>query len=244
MLGTKGEGHFKVFLGGTCNESNWREELIEKLNIEYFDPVVKDWTYACIEKEEEEKATADFLLFTITPEMTGVYSIAEAVQASNIVPEKTVFCILESYGGKTFDKGQLRSLEQVGYIIANNGGRVFYNLESTAKYLNSIREEYIKNSIGKIVRHFKGDLYMIDGIATHTETDEEYVVYRALYGTCKDYIRPLKMFAEPCKIEDQEEYKQFYRFEVYCPESLKKQRTFKFTDFNIKEIEEEAVGVK
>ncbi len=34
----------KVFLGGTCNESTWRDRLIKLLKINYFNPVVKDWT--------------------------------------------------------------------------------------------------------------------------------------------------------------------------------------------------------
>ena len=34
----------KVFLGGTCNGSTWREELIPILEINYFNPVVSDWT--------------------------------------------------------------------------------------------------------------------------------------------------------------------------------------------------------
>lgn len=40
----------KIFLGGTCCETTWRDELIpylEKANIEYFNPVVKDWTPEC-----------------------------------------------------------------------------------------------------------------------------------------------------------------------------------------------------
>lgn len=32
----------KVFLSGTCNESTWRDELIKLLEIDYFNPVVKD----------------------------------------------------------------------------------------------------------------------------------------------------------------------------------------------------------
>ena len=49
--------------------------------------------------------------------------------------------------------------------------------------------------INKIYRHFKGDLYLVQGIATHSETGEKYVVYRALYGDAGLYIRPYDMFA-------------------------------------------------
>ena len=45
----------KVFLGGTCNESSWREELIPMLKCEYFNPVVKDWTPQCQEEKENQK---------------------------------------------------------------------------------------------------------------------------------------------------------------------------------------------
>jgi hypothetical protein len=42
----------KVFLGGTCNESTWRTELIGMLNgIDYFNPVVDDWTPAHQDEE-------------------------------------------------------------------------------------------------------------------------------------------------------------------------------------------------
>lgn len=37
----------KVFLGGTCNRSKWRNELIELLEIDYFNPVVKNWNQDC-----------------------------------------------------------------------------------------------------------------------------------------------------------------------------------------------------
>lgn len=38
----------KVYLGGTMNESYWREELISMINIDYFDPTVDDWTPECV----------------------------------------------------------------------------------------------------------------------------------------------------------------------------------------------------
>ena len=44
----------KVFLGGTCAETTWREELIDLIQIDYFNPVVDDWTPDCIEIENQE----------------------------------------------------------------------------------------------------------------------------------------------------------------------------------------------
>lgn len=47
-----------------------------------------------------------------------------------------------------------------------------------------------------IYRHFKGNLYRLLEIAKHSETMEEFVVYKALYGEQGIWIRPLKMFEE------------------------------------------------
>ena len=46
-------------------------------------------------------------------------------------------------------------------------------------------------------RHFKGGEYEVLGVARHTETLEELVVYRALYGERKLWVRPLSMWEEP-----------------------------------------------
>ena len=45
-------------------------------------------------------------------------------------------------------------------------------------------------------RHFKGNEYELIGIATHSETMEEMVVYRALYGEKQLWVRPVEMFFE------------------------------------------------
>jgi len=52
-----------------------------------------------------------------------------------------------------------------------------------------------------IYRHFKGQFYAVDNIAKHSETDEFYVVYRALYGERGLWVRPLEMFDETIERE-------------------------------------------
>lgn len=45
-------------------------------------------------------------------------------------------------------------------------------------------------------RHFKGKEYEVLGIACHSETEEELVVYRALYGDFSLWVRPVRMWNE------------------------------------------------
>ncbi len=48
--------------------------------------------------------------------------------------------------------------------------------------------------VGRTFRHFKGNLYRLEGFAKNSETLEEIVVYRALYGERGLWVRPAKMF--------------------------------------------------
>lgn len=45
-------------------------------------------------------------------------------------------------------------------------------------------------------RHFKGKEYEVLGVGRHSETDEKYVIYQALYGDRQLWIRPIGMFTE------------------------------------------------
>lgn len=126
----------KVFLGGTCNNSTWRDELIPDLQIEYFNPVVDNWTEEAYQEELRQRKECDYCLYTITPLMTGVYSIAEVVDDSNKQPLKTIFCVLDSDGDKKFDSTQLKSLEKVGQMVQENGGQYFTSLREVAGCLN------------------------------------------------------------------------------------------------------------
>jgi len=135
-----------VFLGGTCADSKWREELIPKLNINYFNPVVKDWTPECQQEKIRQRENCDFVLYTLT-RTHSTYSIAEAVDDSNKRPEKTIVCITNElmdykwYTKWAMDEQDMKHLDPVGRMVERNGGKYFKNLDDVANYLNNMSKK-------------------------------------------------------------------------------------------------------
>ena len=123
-----------TFLGGTCSTSTWREELLAKLNsnVETFNPVVPDWTPECQAIEDQARAESRYVLFVLSKEMVGVFSVAEVVDCSNKYPGRTLFCFLPD----EFEGHMLKSLKATAKMVAGNGAKVFDNLDEIAEFLN------------------------------------------------------------------------------------------------------------
>ena len=71
-----------------------------------------------------------------------------------------------------------------------------------------------------IYKHFKGDYYIVEDVAIHSETKELMVLYRALYGKGLRYVRPYEMFKEKVDKVKYPNVKQEYRFELQELESV------------------------
>ena len=130
----------KVFLGGTCSTSVWREELIPLLKIPYFNPVVEDWTPAMQQIELEERNTlCNIHLYVITKEIEGYYSIAE-VMDSVYLPGKTTILQIIPEG---FNEVQLKSLKAVVNLVNLRGGNALIdeNLHRCADLINAMNSE-------------------------------------------------------------------------------------------------------
>lgn len=132
----------KVFLGGTCNNTTWRDKLIpmlEEAGIDYFNPVVEDWTEDCQAEEERQKwEECDIHLYVVTPLHIGYYTFAEIIDSAGSI--KTIFAFSAEDNGLKFNKGQIRSLEAIADMV-NNYGETSFGVNTIDQLLDYLVEE-------------------------------------------------------------------------------------------------------
>ena len=136
------------------------------LEVDYFNPVVEDWTLECQAEEQRQKETSDIELYVITSTSTGVYSAAEMVEAAiKRGPARAVVALLsddEMLGWTrtrlspfpAWDEGQRRSWAAVCRRVEANGGiwiegsGDMVSLDDIAQHINSARADEVNARAG------------------------------------------------------------------------------------------------
>lgn len=129
----------KVFLGGTCNGSTWREEIIpylEGFRFDYFNPVVPNWTRDCRSVELIERKFASYCIYFITLEMEGVYSIAEAIDDLYAKNGGVIF----GYESSKFQENSKlkNSLAATAELVTSRGGIAVESMEGLKKVIRAL----------------------------------------------------------------------------------------------------------
>ena len=130
----------KVFLGGTCGTSTWRETLLKDLDesVDAYNPVVPNWSEEARELEKLHKENDDVVLFVITPETPGTYSISEITRYSITAPKRTMICVIPEANGKSFTPHEAKAWDKILKECKEDGSMICDTLENVAKTLNQM----------------------------------------------------------------------------------------------------------
>lgn len=123
-----------VFLGGTCANSTWREELIKQLHdgVPFFDPQVAEWTEADAAREDACKPVAKYNVFVITGDALGTYSGWEIHEEASKDASKLIFCTVGE-----LPENQVKGINKIKQGLVKMGATVCESLHEVAGILNT-----------------------------------------------------------------------------------------------------------
>jgi len=123
-----------IFLGGTCNQSTWRDQLTAPNGFEFFNPQLPagvEWEKHHQDAEEAAKKNAAIQVYVITPEMTGVFSIAELVAMAITDREHLVVGIIGE-----FEPFMQKSMDATARLVQAQGKYVCRDIDDVQGELN------------------------------------------------------------------------------------------------------------
>ena len=129
----------RVFLGGT-QDSDWRDKLIPKLRIDYFNPLSHELTPEFKDEIEQQKASCTFLLTVITPNFKDFEDTLRVVIDSSKQPEKTLLYVLQLDNGKSYTEAELTNMNASESLVYKNGAKTFGSMRQVAAWLNNVNE--------------------------------------------------------------------------------------------------------
>ena len=170
------------------------------------------------DKEEEIKFTKAFYRkypnFTESLKCTNLVYNADCDKIDKLVKNGRIFRISPS---KNIDIHKLEpDVEKLASIYKLGLQDGFKAIPELKKYLGIEDSENRELVINGIYKHFKGNYYLVEGIAYDSETKEEMVVYRRLYGDMSLWVRKKSLFLSEVDREKYPQVNQKYRFE-YVP---------------------------
>lgn len=122
-------GQSSIALFGTVGKTTWRDELMEHVKgivadqsgLKFFDPRVENWTPEDRIREQQAKALCGILVFVITPQQEGWYTLLELFEAAYHAQfGKSVFiCFEDDHLGQKFEYHQRNSIDAVCSMLAD-----------------------------------------------------------------------------------------------------------------------------
>lgn len=119
----------KVFLGGTCGNSTWRESFCDG-SITVFNPVVEDWNSNTQVEEDKQKAVCNFHLYGLTKEQSGCYTFFE-ISKSIREYKKVVLLVLDILENENMKS----TVEKIIKDVEQDNIPEFYDIETCKLYL-------------------------------------------------------------------------------------------------------------